>query len=115
MRCEKEVGALGFCSAPSRVKGFTVFFFFWEISLTTRQIRNITKLPSSVLKSKRTLTPLASVLSPLSVCSLFTPETVCQAQASQTQQMTNKTIKHRSTQTNNHPTSNLKHTQIKNI
>ena len=28
MRCEKEVGALGFCSAPSRVKGFTVFFFF---------------------------------------------------------------------------------------
>jgi len=29
--------------------------------------------------------------------------------------MTNKTIKHRSTQTNNHPTSNLKHTQIKHI
>ena len=90
MRCEKEVGALGFCSAPSRVKGFTVFFFFfWKISLTTRQIRRRSRIlqncPVQSFKSKRTLTPLASVLSPLSVCSLFTPETVCQAQASQTQ------------------------------
>ena len=87
MRCEKEVGALGFCSAPSRVKGFTFFFFFFfffvenftNYPTNTKEVQNITKLPSSVLKSKRTLTPLASVLSPLSVCSLFTPETVCQS------------------------------------
>ena len=71
--------------------------------------RRLQKLAISVLKSKRTLTPLTSVLSSLSLCSLiFTPESrnslgvkLKLAIRFQTQQMTNKTIKHRSTQINN--------------